>query len=359
MNASDRLVEIVVEPASGMFFDPVAIRVCGLEPGTRVLVEATTTYPTGVRFRAAVELESGPDGCVDLTRQAPCAGSYQGVDAMGLFWSAEQTAPAQDPALHELPGAVAVLLSAQVEGVEVARREIERRYVAHDTRSSDVREYGLVGKLYLPPGTRLPGMLVLTGSRGGLALQTAAALASRGYAALALGYFGIEGRPADLAETPLEYLETGLAWLGAHPDVDAAALGVTGTSKGGELALLLGATFPSVRAVVAYVPSTLVYDWSRDGTRIKSSWTRGGKGLPCARFDASRMVFGARPHSLRAGYAAALDDPEAIERAAIPIERTRGPILMISGEADAMWPSSEYAELGMRRLVRHRFAYPF
>jgi dienelactone hydrolase len=114
-----------------------------------------------------------------------------------------------------------------------------------------------------------------------------------------------------------------------------------------------------VRAVVAYAPSTLVYDWGRDGARIRSSWTRGGKGLPCAYFDASRVAFGAPPYTLRPGYAAALEDPATLERAAIPIEQTRGAILMISGEADAMWPASEYAELGMRRLVRHGFAYPF
>jgi hypothetical protein len=43
----------------------------------------------------------------------------------------------------------------------------------------------------------------------------------------------------------------------------------------------------------------------------------------------------------------------------IPLERTHGGILMISGAADAMWPSSEYAELGMRRLVQHGCAHPY
>jgi dienelactone hydrolase len=352
--------EITAEPANGMSSDPVAIQVTGLVPATSVVVEATMTDRLGATYRGVAEFEVGADGCVDLTRQAPRAGTYRGIDGMGLFWSVEQTSAATDLSQrHQLPDATWWTLRASVDGVEVARLEVERRHVSHDTLSTDVRENELVGRLYLPPGTDLPGMIVITGSGGGLALQSAASLAARGYAALALAYFGIEGRPDDLAETPLEYLEAGIAWLCAHPAVDPERVGVMGTSKGGELALLLGATCPQLRAVVAYVPSTLVYAWGREGERIKSSWTRDGKGLPCASVDSSRNVFREPPHSIRPGYAAALEDPEAIERAAIPIERTRGAILMISGEADAMWPSSDYAELGVRRLARHRFAYPY
>ena len=53
-------------------------------------------------------------------------------------------------------------------------------------------------------------------------------------------------------------------------------VGVIGTSRGGELVLLLGATFPQVVAVVANVPSHVV--WRRGGTR--SAWTYRGEPLP-------------------------------------------------------------------------------
>ena len=85
--------------------------------------------------------------------------------------------------------------------------------------------------------------------------RRAAHLAARGYAALALAYFGTEHLPPTLAEIPLEYFETALAWLARQPEVDPDRLGVAGVLRGGELALLLGATFPALRAVVADVPS--------------------------------------------------------------------------------------------------------
>lgn len=352
--------QILVEPLSGMFADPVEIRVVGVEPGNLLALEATLTDRLGARYRGLGTFTADANGVVDVTRQAPRSGTYACVDKMGLFWSVEQTASAAGTEmLHELPESTSVTLVARIGDEEVARTELERRYVASDTRIINVREDGLVGRLYLPPGDALPGILVLTGSSGGLALQPAAELAARGYAAFALAYFGIEGRPEDLSETPLEYLEAGLGWLGGRAEVDSGTLGVMGTSKGGELSLLLGATYPKVRAVVAYVPSTLVYAWGRDGDRILSSWTVRGKGLPCATVDGTRNAFDQPPHSIRPGYEAALEDPDMIERSSIAIERTNGPILMISGEADAMWPSSEYADLGMRRLSRHGFAHRY
>src|SRR5262249_33579540 len=46
-------------------------------------------------------------------------------------------------------------------------------------------------------------------------------------------------------------------------------------------------------------------------------------------------------------------------RATIPVERTRGPILLVSGTDDQMWPSSTLADIAMRRLEAHDFAFPF
>ena len=47
------------------------------------------------------------------------------------------------------------------------------------------------------------------------------------------------------------------------------------------------------------------------------------------------------------------------ERATIPVEKTRGPILLVSGADDQMWPSSALADIAMRRLETHRHPYPF
>jgi dienelactone hydrolase len=49
--------------------------------------------------------------------------------------------------------------------------------------------------------------------------------------------------------------------LKRHPMVDAVRVAAVGNSKGGELALLLGATYPQdVKAVVGYAPSAVVWE---------------------------------------------------------------------------------------------------
>ncbi len=124
-----------------------------------------------------------------------------------------------------------------------------------------VREGGLVGSLFLP-GASAPraAVLALGGAGGGLSEGAAEAFASEGFAALVLAYFGLEGLPRELVEIPLEYFEGAIAWLKGHPKVEAGRVAVVGNSKGGELALLLGATFPrDVGAVVGYAPSAVVW----------------------------------------------------------------------------------------------------
>ena len=45
-----------------------------------------------------------------------------------------------------------------------------------------------------------------------------------------------------------------------------------------------------------------------------------------------------------------LRDARAVERATIPVENIRGPVLLVSGADDQMWPSSDLADIAMRRL---------
>jgi dienelactone hydrolase len=56
-------------------------------------------------------------------------------------------------------------------------------------------------------------------------------------------------------------------------------------------------------------------------------------------------------------YLAAIEDAQAVRRATIPVERIKGPVLMISGQDDQMWPSSKLAEIAMERLREHRHPY--
>jgi len=140
-------------------------------------------------------------------------------------------------------------------------------------------------------------------------------------------------------------------------------MGVLGPSRGGELALLLGATFPEIRAVVAYVPSGALWMGIQVGDTAPAepvpAWTLNGRPLPFMwrGIAADAVDWTHQPVALSPGYVAALRDQDIVEQATIPIEKTYGPVLMISGQADQM-SSPKLAEIAVRRAQQYNFAFP-
>jgi acetyl esterase/lipase len=129
---------------------------------------------------------------------------------------------------------------------------------------------------------------------------------------------------------PVEYFGRSITWLKAQPVVDPERIAVMGSSKGGELALLLGATYPGdVKAVVGYVPSGVIWQELSFGPRLLnsgSSWTLGGRPLPFVGFamphpsEMSNMIGGwtGIPFSFRPFYERALRDETAVAPQASP-----------------------------------------
>jgi dienelactone hydrolase len=224
-----------------------------------------------------------------------------------------------------------------------------------DVRMVQVRDDGLVGAFYRP-GTRppWPAVLVVGGSSPGIFGLPAVMFASEGIAALALGYFGIPGVPRTFERIPLEYFGRALAWLARQPDVRPDSTGVVGFSRGGELALLLASTYPEIRAAISFVGSGLVYGGVvAIGAEPVAGWTRDGVDLPFAGFVPSAVRMDAPPVALAPGFLAALDDVDAVAAAEIPVERINGPVLLISGTDDAVWPATTLSEFAVRRLRAH------
>jgi dienelactone hydrolase len=225
------------------------------------------------------------------------------------------------------------------------------------TTAEEVRTDGLVAQ-YIRPATpgRHPTLLILGGSEGGSrgVRALAAPFAAQGYAVLALSYFNTEGLPQNLDQIPLEYFATGLRWLAARAEVDADRIGVYGISKGGEAALLVGSRNPQIRAVGAGVPSNVAWQGIiRPSWDNRSSWSEGGRPLAFLSYDFSRGFT-----SIHALYEGALANLAQHRDAEIPVERINGPVLLISGRADRLWPSSAMSDAVVARLRAHNFRFP-
>jgi dienelactone hydrolase len=349
-----------------MMDEVIQVRLTGVPPGASIRLQARMKDDEGGLWESVSTYIAGADGSVDLSRRAPEDGSYDGVDPMGFLWSMTPVGPGPaTPMMMTTVEPKLLTLAAELDGRTVAEATIARLVTAPGVTRTDVRDDGLHATFFAPPGAGpFPTIMLVSGSGGGLSEPQAALYASRGYCALALAYFRAGHLPADLIRIPLEYFETALAWLTARPEVDAGRLAVGGASRGGELSLLLASRYPVFRAVVATVPSAIVYGGvgGSEGGHLEPAWTHGGEGVPFLRSrPANAPEYTAEegvPFALTPVFLRGLEDADARRAAAIPVERINGPVLAISGRDDAMWPSSLYSEMVMERLAEHRHPYP-
>lgn len=359
--------QLTLTPITAPVDQPIAIRVTGLQGGEAVAIAAHLHDDEGKRWQAQAHFRADEAGVIDLTTQPPLTGSYMGVDGMGLFWSMalDPAEPDGTPFKKRTVDPMPVTFQVEQDGHVVATAVLDWLCLPPNVARTSVRTDGLVGTFFAPTqGGPYPGVLIFGGSGGGLSEVQAALLAGHGYATLALAYFAYEDLPLALHNIPLEYFERALTWLQAQPSVRADRLAVMGASRGGELALLLGATFPQINAVVAYVPSDV--GWEGIGRGLSSNapaWSYQGVPFPVMAdtltAEQINAVVAHKPIATTPLYLILFANPAAIEAAAIPVERSHAAILLISGQDDQMWPSSLMADRAMARLARYGYAYPY
>ena len=347
-------IEIVLTPTTGPIDEPLHGLVRGLPPGECVTVRAELRDSRDLLWRSHLALSAGRDGVARMDADQLIASLTLGPNAVRRPFDTTSALP------------LIVELTAEYAGRVVAATQAQRLFVADDVLTTRVREQHLSGVFFQPASSEpRPAVIVLSGSSGALAWssQVAALLARHGFAALALAYFDFDELPPQLVEIPLEYFVGGFEWLIAQPGVRPDALGVVGISRGAELALTLGSRLPYVRSVAAYSPSSVVWNGLYgDRPADLPAWTAEGRSIPFfslmtpALSAVRERVFRESPVSLTPLFDAALDGPLPAD-VFIPVEHTNGPILLVSGDDDRMWPASRMGRQIMNRLAAHE--HPF
>lgn len=318
---------------------PVHIKVSGLEAREKITVTATALDKRNRRWRSYATFRADSRGTVDLDQARPISGSYTGVDGMGLFWSMNPPSgnPEQSGFLPRPPPespAYRVQIEVSGHGHRLARQTLTRQWitagVTHQTLGTAAGTVSGVVFRPSPDGHRHPAVVLIGGSEGGNSgLYDAALLASHGFAALALAYFGDPGLPATLNDIPLEYFARAARLLAAQPGVDPAHLVVRGGSRGSEAALLLAQNYPDlIHGVILYAPSAVAnIGFPHGGT----AWTNHSHAI--------------RPYSR------------------IPVDHVNGPVLAITGALDELQdPSNTYLIVNKlnldRRFTHQALTYP-
>jgi dienelactone hydrolase len=330
-----------IKPRRILADDPLVIRVHNLRPSEKIAIKAQLTDGAGKLWVSEAEFVAGEDGVVDVSRQSPIRGSYDESSSTGLIWSMKPVA--SEVSAYRFPQDLAeqrVTFSLVRAGEVISEQYLDVITLSEGVKRIPVRDSEVTGVLFLPrdPGPH-PGVLVFGGSEGGVSEQNAAWLAARGFTAFALAYFHYDDLPRRLEAIPLEYFERGLVWMTKRPEVRKGGGGVLGGSRGAELALQLASMFPAIRCVVAIAPGNVRYRAQGGGEKVDYAWTWKGKPLP---------------------YVAQRGDPssEAMMEAEIAVERTNGPILLVSGEDDRLWPAAQMGDAMVARLKKHQFRHP-
>lgn len=244
---------------------------------------------------------------------------------------------------------------------------MDERFVAGTTIRTDAVSARLFPGLGDGPH---PGVLVVHGGGGarGYEQTYAALLAEHGYTVLCVEYFDAPGVRDVPLGVPLKEFGDAADWLLQRPSVAGEQVGVVGFSRGGEAALLVGSQFETVGVVVAYVPSCYVWpapSWMDDVGEGQPTWTLGGDPLPHLPID--KYVHEDDgiddPLGVEEPNASTLaierSTVEEKERATISVDKISGPVLLVSGGNDTVWPSAVLAERAADRLAERNHPWRF
>lgn len=222
-----------------------------------------------------------------------------------------------------------------------------------------ISENGFQGELFAQKEAKNQTAIVLLGG-GDWAHYWGDQFVKQGHVALSLPFWGIAGNPKLPEAYPLEYFHNAISWLGKQPSVNEQKIIIMGASRNAELALLLASTNPDlIHGVVAYAPGSVV--WSNtvmpySSDEILPSYTLNGSPIPFIPME--KIQGGDTPIiNTLAYWQDGIGKLDSTKQAEIPVENISGPILLISGKADEVWPSSFMANQIEQRAKNGGFSF--
>ena len=246
-----------LNPAAVLADETAAVRITGVAPAATVSLSAETIDAFGHRWRSTT------------TATADAKGMLEVADPDALIWSMNFASPEATPDIFIPPAEPAMTLVLAEAAGKRSHATLVRSASTPDIDVQEVRAPGVVGRLFLPPGTAsVPGVVLFPGSEGGLDSQTSNAelLASHGCVSLVAATFAgdgppVAGLPPRLERVPLERFADAIRWLASHDRVDASHVSAMAISRGSEGLLATASRTDDLplRSIVAVSPSSATW----------------------------------------------------------------------------------------------------
>ncbi|XP_072024027.1 peroxisomal succinyl-coenzyme A thioesterase-like [Amphiura filiformis] len=348
------MATIYAAPTSTLTDEKVQIKLSGFDPGSKVTVRSFLPEP-GLHFEAHGHFVVDGNGEVSMEQNPSLGGTYTDVEPMGLFWSMTQS-PGQKLGLRFVKKDVTIPMhitlsvhkghldiSALQTDAPIAKTQIQKTYMRPGVEIIKVRSGRVRGKVFKPKGPGpFKGVIDMFGGSGGLIEFRAALLASRGFAAYALPYFGYEDLPdmvTDMEPHELEYFEEATDWLQSQPFVQPGGIGVCGVSYGTVVASRMATKFPEKISACVNISGNCV------NATLPMSYK--GKAIPYLGFDYSRLK------TTEGGLISTYDFLDPLEtapaEAIIELEKAQH-LLFFVGLDDKNWHTQDFIDGAERRL---------
>lgn len=356
---------LIIEPSRAAIDQRIDIKATGFDPREEISLSVTASDALARDWSIEGYYKADREGVLDLASAPVASRLYHGTDYMHLFsllrLEPEDMTNGPPVFLSSVDDQHHFVVRAAGTSGRKAEASVRREFLTSSVQYQPVRGKGLWGSFFAPETREpVPGVLVIGGAIGGSLWteRAAALLANSGFAALALTYFSTGDLPENLVEIPLEYFSAGLQWLRERPEVNRQAMGLLGKSKGAEAALLFAGKTSSIKCVVCYSPSAVVYQGLQSRGPIltaRSSWTYRGRPLPFVPCYQEGMPIKLEAlKNLKEIHSANLDTSYIVSAARIPVEEIDAPVLVVAGEADDVWPSARFGEMIMTSLARNQ-----
>lgn len=218
-------------------------------------------------------------------------------------------------------------------------------------------------KLFVGKNNNQPLIIGFGGGEGGNAWasdywkKTRDEFLEKGYALLAIGYFGMPNTSQMLDRIPLDAIYHEITEAAKHPLINPKKLALIGGSKGAELVLNLASRYPAISSVIAIVPSHVSFP-GITYTMEHSSWTFDGVEVPFVPAN-ERIIPAVLTRDLHTAFSIMLEDEEWVDKARIPVEKINGSLMIISAREDEMWPSMMMSEQLVEKLEQAQFRHHY